>query len=180
MIQKTFKIKSKADFITWLADIKMSDEYNNAKTVLIKGLTAQFLDYNIRDAHNLIVKTLPKAKVVGMSLTSFGRKNFRKVANASRYFERYIIASCCFFEKSDINILECGSELLESGEVTLFLREKLNKIPDIKAVEVISTGKSRYISSLIEDISIGYEDVPFFGAEAGFVELYRDRVKLYG
>ena len=171
MIQKTFKIKNKADFITWLADIKISDEYNNAHSVLIKGLTAQFLDYDISDAHKRIVEALPKAKVIGMSLTSFGRKNFVTVANASRYFARYIIVSCCFFEKSEVNILECGKDMLETGEVTIYLRNKLKEIDDIKAVEVLSTGKSRYISSFIEDITIGYEDVPFFGAEAGFVEI---------
>ena len=171
MIQQTYKLRSKADFVTWLSDIKMSEEYNNAHSVLIKGLTAQFLDYDIIDAHNLIIKMLPKAKVIGMSLTSFGRKHFKKVANASRYFERFIITSCCFLEKSEVTILECGGDLLKSGEVTVYLREKLKKIPDIKAVEVLSTGKSRYISSLIEDISIGYEDIPFFGAEAGFVEV---------
>ncbi|MBR1859419.1 MAG: response regulator [Selenomonadaceae bacterium] len=174
MIQKTYKITSKADFVTWLADLKCSDEYNNAHSVLIKGLTAQFMDYDISEAHDTIVKTLPKAKAIGMSLTSFGRKNFKKVINATRYFERYMMVSCCFFDKSEVNILECGNDMLESGEVTIYLRNKLSKIPDIKAVEVLSTGKSRYISSLIEDISIGYEDVPFFGAEAGFVEMNKN------
>ena len=177
MIQKTYKIKSKADFITWLTDIKMSDEYNNAHSVLIKGLTAHFLDYDITEAHNRIVKALPKAKIIGMSLTSFGRKNFKTVANATRYFERYIIASCCFFDRSEVTILECGNELMETGEVTLYLRDKLKNIPDIKAVEIINTGKSRYVPSLIEDISIGYEDIPFFGAEAGFVEVNKSNVE---
>ena len=176
MIQKTYKIKNKADFVTWLTDIKMSEEYNNAHRVLIKGLTSHFLDYDISDAHKMIVEALPKAKIIGMSLTTFGRKTFKHVVNATRYFERYIIASCCFFEKSEVTILECGNELMETGEVTLYLRDKLKNIPDIRAVEVINTGKSRYISSLIEDVSIGYEDIPFFGAEAGFVQVNQNNV----
>ena len=170
MIQKTFKIKSKADFLTWLEEIKISDEYNNAYSVLIKGMTAQFLDYDIKYAHEAIVKTLPKAKVIGMSLTTFGRKDFENVnLNATKYFQRYVLVTCCFFQKSEVTILECGNEMLESGEVLIYLRHKLQQISNIKAVEVFSAGKARYITSLIEDISIGYEDVPFFGAEAGFV-----------
>ena len=169
MIQKTYKIKSKADFITWLAEIKMSEEYNNAHSVLIKGLTAQFMDYDIMDAHNKIFEALPKAKVVGMSLTSFGRRNFNEPVNATRFFQRYVIASCCFFDKSEITLIECGSEMLDSGEMELYIRSQLKKIPDIKAVEVMSTGKNRYNANLLANISVGYEDVPFFGAEAGVI-----------
>ena len=167
MIQKTYKIRNKADFVTWLENIKMSEEYENAHSVLIKGLTAQFMDYDIMEAHNKIVEALPKATAVGMSLTSFGRKNFTKVANASRFFERYVIASCTFFDKSEINIIECGEDMLDSGEVAIYIRHQLQKIPNIKAVEVMSTGKTRYNSTLLEEISTGFEDVPFFGAEAG-------------
>ena len=171
MIQKTFRIKSKADFATWLADLKLSDEYNNAQTVLIKGLTSQFLDYDVEDAHQKILEVLPKAKVIGMSLTTFGRKNFETVANSTRYFLRYIIVTCCFFDKTDVTILECGGNMLDNGEVLPYLRNKLKKIENLKAVEVLSAGKARYIPSLIEDLSVGYEEVPFFGAEAGFVEI---------
>ena len=169
MIQKTYKLKSKADFVTWLADLKMSEEYQNAHSVLIKGLTAQFLDFDTMDAHNKIVAALPKAKAVGMSLTTFARKNFNEVVNATRYFQRYVVASCLFLEKSEVTIIECGNELLESGEVANYIRSRLKKIPDIKAVEVMSSGKARYNTTLLEDISVGYEDVPFFGAEAGVI-----------
>ena len=169
MIQKTYKISNKADFVSWLAEIKMSEEYNNAHSVLIKGLTAQFMDYDIMDAHNKIVETLPKAKVVGMSLTSFGRRNFDAPLNATRFFQRYVIASCSFFDKSEITLIECGNELLESGEMEIYIRNRLKKIPDIKAVEVMSTGKNRYNTTLLNNISVGYEDVPFFGAEAGVI-----------
>ncbi len=169
MIQKTYKIKNKADFVTWLSDIKMSKEYQNAYSVLIKGLTAQFMDYDIMDAHDKIVEALPKATVVGMSLTGFGRRNFNKITNATRYFQRYVIASCVFFDKTDITLIECGSEMLDSGEIVPYIRHRLKKIPNIKAVEVMSTGKTRYHTSLLEDISVGYEDIPFFGAEAGVI-----------
>ena len=174
MIQKTYKISNKADFVSWLAEIKMSEEYNNAHSVLIKGLTAQFMDYDIMDAHNKIVETLPKAKVVGMSLTSFGRRNFDAPLNATRFFQRYVIASCSFFDKSEITLIECGNELLESGEMEIYIRNRLKKIPDIKAVEVMSTGKNRYNTTLLNNISVGYEDVPFFGAEAGVILEHND------
>ena len=169
MIQKTYKLKSKADFVTWLSDLKLSQEYQNAHSVLIKGLTAQFIDLDIMDAHHKIIEVLPKAKAVGMSLTTFGRRNFNEVVNATRFFERYVVASCLFLDKSEVTIIECGNELLESGEISIYIKNRLNKIPDIKAVEVMSTGKARYNTTLLEDISTGYEDVPFFGAEAGIL-----------
>ena len=169
MIQKTYKIKSKADFITWLSDLKMSEEYKNAHSVLIKGLTAHFMDYDIMDAHNKIVEVLPKALTVGMSLTTFGRRNFNEPINATRYFQRYVIAACTFFDKSEVTLIECGSEMLDNGALVSYIRKRLKKIPDIKAVEIMGTGKNRYNSTLLNDISIGYEDVPFFGAEAGVI-----------
>ena len=169
MIQKTYKIKSKADFVTWLSDLKMSEEYKNAHSVLIKGLTAHFMDYDIMDAHNKITEVLPKALTVGMSLTTFGRRNFNEPINATRYFQRYVIAACTFFDKSEVTLIECDSEMLDDGSLVPYIRNRLKKIPDIKAVEVMGTGKNRYNSTLLTDISIGYEDVPFFGAEAGVI-----------
>ena len=169
MIQKTFKIKSREEFQKWLKRMRSSEEYKTAHRVLIKGLTAQFMDYDIMEAHNLIVEELPKATVVGMSLTSFGRRNFVSVSNATRYFERYVVASCTFFDKSEITLIECGNEMLETGEVAPYIKQQLRKIPDIKAVEIMSTGKNRYNTTLMEEITSGYEDVPFFGAEAGVI-----------
>ena len=146
----------------------MSNQYINAHTVLLKVLTAQFLDDDARSIHVEIRKTLTKAKVLGMSLTNFGR-SFDP--DAEKAWESYAVISCCYFDTSEITILECGIDLIESGEAVLYFRHKLSKIENIKAIEVLSAGKGHFMSSFMDSITTDFEDVAFFGAEAGIIDV---------
>ena len=168
MIQRTCKIHSKQELISLLKKIKASTEYQSARSILVKGFTLKFLDEDFRESHKLIKEMIPKAKLVCMSLTSFVRKVESKKQNRGG---SYVVISVMYFFESDVEVLECGGAQLEYGDPSLMLKDKLLRIQDIQAVEVLCAGKSRYMSSFMETITEGLEHVPFFGAEAGMIEL---------
>ena len=168
MIQRTLKIHSKQELLDWIETVKKSREYKSARSILIRGLTVKFLDDDIQKSNKIIQQSLPKAKVVGMSLTSFVRQYEDTQADLH---SSYVVVSIFYFFESDVTVLECGGAQLEYGDPSLMLKDKLLRIPDIKAVEVMCAGKSRYMSSFMETITEGLEDVPFFGAEAGLIEV---------
>ena len=168
MIQRTYKIHNINELIDWINQTKSGDDYNSARSVLIKGLTVRFLDENIIEFKRAIDAALPKAKIVGMSLTSFGRDLEKKHANVN---ETYIIISCLFFNDATVEVLECGDDQLEYGDPSIVLKDKLLRLQNIKAVEVLCAGKMRYMTNFIETLTEGLEDIPFFGAEAGNVKI---------
>ena len=170
MIQRTYKIHSKQELIELVKKIKSSREYNDARSVLIRVLTLNFIYENIRESHLLLKDVLPKAKFIGMSLTSF----INNAENRKKQLGSYVIVSIFYFFESNVDVLECGGAMLEYGDPSLMLKDKLLRIPDIRAVEVLCAGKSRYMSSFMEVITEGLEAVPFFGAEAGIIELDKE------
>ena len=174
MIQRSYKVNNADELKNCLMNILISKQYKQAHTILVKVLTSQFLDDDAKQIHDDIQKFLPKAKIVGISLTNFGRQF--DVTKEEVYLESYAIISCCYFETSEVTILECDNELVNAGEATIYFRHKLSKIKNIKAIEVLCTGNKHFLPTFLEDVSNGYEDVPFFGAEAGYVYIDKERV----
>ena len=168
MIQHTCKIHSKRELTDLLNAVRNSTEYQSARSIIVKGLTLKFLEEDIQESHKLIKQLIPKAKLVCMSLTSFVRKIERQNQKSR---DSYVVISIMYFFESDVEVLECGGAQLEYGDPSLMLKDKLLRIQDIKAVEVLCAGKSRYLSSFMETITEGLEHIPFFGAEAGMIEL---------
>ncbi len=166
MIQRTYKIHSRQELIDRFEKIKASHEYNSARSVLIKGLTVKFFDQSIQFAGKHVRQMLPKAKVVGMSLTSFNRD-----ADKSKKHTSYVVISVLYFFESEVTVLECGGDQLEYADPAFTLKDQLLRIKDIKAVEVMCAGKTRYMSTFLETITEGLEYIPFYGAEAGMIEI---------
>ena len=168
MIQRTFKIHSRKELLALIDKIKSSREYAASKCVLIKGLTTQFIKENVMEAHKLFVNALPKAKVVGLSLTTFGREIISKHPESVL---SHVVVTFLFFFKSEVTVLECGGDQLEYIDPAIILKDKLLRIPNVKGVEIFCAGKSRYMASFLETLTEGFENVPFFGAEAGIINL---------
>lgn len=174
LIQQTYKIHSKQEVLDLAKNIQASTEYQSARSILILALTLKFPDEGIKNSNTTFKQMLPKAKVVGMSLTSFANQN-----NKHQLDERYVIISVMYFFDSNVDVLEIGGAQLEYGDPSIILKKKLLRIQDIKAVEVLCAGKSRYMSSFMETITEGMEDVPFFGAEAGVLEIQTDNCEYH-
>ena len=152
MIQQTCTLHSKEEFLEWVEKVKASTEYKTARNILIRALSSLLPDEDIKDSPYLLNKLLPGAKIIGMSLTRFG--SVLKHSDAP-----FVVISVFYFFKSDVTILECGGAQLEYGDPSLMLKDKLLRIPNIKAVEVLCAGKSRYLSSFMETITEGLEHV---------------------
>lgn len=178
MKQFTYKIESEEEFAKWLEEVKNSAEYQAAKTVLIKVMTAHFLDEYSKKMYRKLREKLPKAKIVGMSMTSFSIKNFSNDAASKEWREKfaqllknYVLISCYYFEEAQLTIFETDAAEVDSTTATaLELNQKLKAIPNLKGVEVLCAGNKERVAPFLEMLTVGLEEVPFFGAEAGMVE----------
>ena len=179
MKQKTYRLNSREEFFSWIEEIKKNSDYQNAKEVLFKVMTSQLLDEHIKDLYNQLKTLLPRAKVIGVSMTNFVGKKLNQSVDGtpvwakrlSTMLENYAVISCCYFDSADLTMLEFDSEEVDSlNEATADLNRKLKAIPNLKAVEVICSGGKERVAMFLEMLTKGLEDIPFFGAEAGSVE----------
>ena len=69
MKQITYRLENYRDFKKFVAEVKASDNYKNAKTVLFKIMTAQFPDSDSKSLYAELRKNFPNAKTVGISMT---------------------------------------------------------------------------------------------------------------
>ena len=176
MKQKTYRLHGRDEFMKWVEEIKSSYDYQNAKEVLFKIMTSQLLDAEIKDFYHLMAELFPKDKVIGLSMTNFVGRKFSPSTGGTLVWERklsemtenYAVISCCYFEKADIELIEIdASEVDDVNELALDLNERLKKIPNLKGVEVVTSGGKERVARFLDMISAGLESVPFFGAEAG-------------
>ncbi len=177
MKQVTYRFETFQTFIKWTADIKSGEDYHNAKSILMKVYTSQFPENDSKDIHRRMKKIFPKANIVGISMTIF--INDVGAANTGdditwavnpKSFEPLLVISCLYFFDSEITLLENdGTHMDNFGQISSDMNQKLRTIPNLKAVEILSAGGSSSLSMFIDLISVGLDDVPFFGAEAGSV-----------
>jgi len=179
MKQFTYRLESREEFLKWAEDLRKTEDYRTAKNILIKVLTSQFPDEDVRDMYAEVKKIFPEAKSVGVSMTNFvGRKLQQGVGGTpvwakkiSEMLENYAVFSVCYFDSSDIQLLEIDSaEIGNYIDAARDLNERLKKIPNLKAVEILSAGGQERVAPFLDILTVGLEEVPFFGAEAGSVD----------
>ena len=182
MKQVTYKIGSRDEFIAWTEKIKSDNDYQNAKEVLIKVLSSQLLDVDVKDLYYNLKNLLPKAKVVGISMTNFVAKKMLKIQQMengtpfwakqfSEMMDDYAIFSCCYFDSTNIEIIEIDAEEVDNFIFTAQeFNEKLKSIPNLKGVEVLTAGNKERVAPFLDFLTRGLEEIPFFGAEAGAVD----------
>ena len=179
MKQVTYKIEGRDKFFSWIEEIKNNDDYKNYDRILIKVLTSQLLDSDIKELYQTLKIELPKAKVVGVSMTNFVAK---KMINAqqtetgtpywakkiSEVFDDYAVFSCCYFESAKIDFIEIDAEEIDNLVATTEeINEQLKKIPNLKGVEILNSGNKERVAIFLEHLTKGLEEIPFFGVEAG-------------
>ncbi len=178
MKQVTYRLNNRADFLKCIQSIKDSDDYKNAKEILIKCMTARFIDSDSKLIYKDFRQCLPKAKIVGISMTSFAIKNLTGnedeipewAKQVSFFLENYLIISCCYFYSADIKIFEYDvTEVDDSNSLALELNQKFKAIPNLKGLELLYARGSESIVPTLEIFSRGLDDIPIFGAEAGTV-----------
>ncbi len=185
MKQITYRIENEPDFCKWIEEVRQSEDYKKAKTVLFKVLTAQFLDEYSKDMYQKMKQIFTKAKIVGVSMTNFSVKNFSNDASSKEWrenfkslLEKYVLISCVYFDSSDIKIFEVDSAEVDSITATAIeLNQQLKQIQNLKGVEVLCAGAKGRVAPFLELLTSGLEDIPFFGAEAGMVETQEIKCK---
>lgn len=163
MEQRKYKISCDSEnneYITeLLTKISETAPYREAKSVYIKLLLADVPKSIAEKMVKFLKKYLPKAKILGMSLTLF----------AQRYDGKpFARMNCNFFKNSDVDILyndEKPACYMTAGRE---MAQRLSAVKNKKAVEIFTTGGinvdvAKYLKYLTEP----YEDIPFFGAVAG-------------
>ncbi len=187
MKQVTYKMRTREEFFKFVDDVKKSPDYRNAKEILFKVLTAQLMDKELKDLYSLSQKLFPKAKIVGVSMTNFTGKEFDEnlevpewAKKMSDFLENFVLISCCYFYSSEVAVVEVDASEMDNFSATAAdFSGFLKSIPDLKGVEVLCAGGKEYIASFIDIITQGLENVPFFGAEAGLVEIKNKTCKCY-
>ena len=78
-----------------------------------------------------------------------------------------ILLSFEFFEKSHVEVVQFTVEDGRESEAVRYFHERMGSHPELAAVTVLPSGFTLQSSRLIEELSEGYEEIPFFGAMAG-------------
>ncbi|MBR6013099.1 MAG: response regulator [Selenomonadaceae bacterium] len=168
MKQISYILDKREKFPEWSEEILNSEEYKNSKEILFKVMTNAVLDIDSRLIHRHMKKTFSKAKIVAMSMTNFISEEISKNPADSDNPYDCAIVTCCYFDETEITILEIDIHDMDNfKETALDFNATLKKIPDLKCVEVFCSGGREYISSGLEIVTKGLEDVPFVGALAG-------------
>lgn len=178
MKQVTYKLQNYEDLDKFVADVGSSPYYANAKTVLIKIMASRVPDEDAKNTYELVKKTLPKAKIVGISMTKIELRNFVNdnstptwVKGFAKFLLSQVLVTCCYFDSSDVEVLEYDSAEIDNySGIALEVNEKLKTIPHLKAVEVLYGDVRESTADFMEMVSKDLEEIPFFGAECGFVE----------
>ena len=82
MKQVTYKIGSRAEFMEWVEKIKSGDDYRNHSEILIKVLSSQLLDSDVKDLYHNLKNFLPK---------KFCCKKYDTVAANGIQYARYAV-----------------------------------------------------------------------------------------
>ncbi len=162
MRQENHHVREIAELSAILQKIRDVKNYQSSKSVLIKVFTGNFFGAAVREIHDLIAKELPRAQVVSMSQVIHPNDE-----NISVEDTRYISMNVCFFFETSITILEYDENSLDHIEAAGLLREQIAMQENLRAVEILCSGASKYRSHFIDIISKGNESIPFYGAEAG-------------
>lgn len=163
MKQITCEIKYNDNYaetcVAFLEEIKNSKEYQEAKCVYLKAFSYDITCEIMENALKLIKEYLPKAKIMGMSLTAFGQ-GYDNIP--------FIRLSVMMFKSSTVDIIyrEKRPECYMTAGCEL--NEEIKQIEKKKVVELITSGGvNADVSRFIKCLTKGLENIPFFGAVAG-------------
>ena len=179
MKQITYRFETFESFMEWVPEFRISEEYNSSREILIKVFTSQFPESESKDIHRRMRQYFPKAKIIGMSMTTFINvdaaentgDNHDWAIIAQDCSQTFAIVSCDFFYESNITLIEINSENVDnSNDAARELNEQLRALPNLKAVELYSSGDNGRLAPFMDMVTRKLEHIPFFGALAGAVD----------
>ena len=157
MIQRTFDVTSEAD-LQRLSDMKFYSEYTHAKTIFVQLYISRFSAEEAQKVLEASQNALPQAKVVGMSLYGdpvVGLNN-----------EKLMRFNFCFFDESEVTVFDYDAEKLPMQKIVADFKKNLEATQDARGVLLLGSGITFKASHFMDEVTRGYEDIPFFGSIA--------------
>ncbi|MBQ9441924.1 MAG: response regulator [Selenomonadaceae bacterium] len=168
MKQISYKLDGPQYFQGWVAEVLNSEEYRNGEEILFKFVTSDVSGEDTREIYRRLKKHFPKAKIVGISMTNFVSDKLETTAPEDARQRSCAVITCCYFDSTKVTIFEKDARDVDNyNDMAWEFNKELKKIPDLKGVEILCSHGIEYVPAMMEIVTRGLEDVPFFGALAG-------------
>ncbi|WP_175494516.1 response regulator [Oribacterium sp. WCC10] len=156
MYQKTFVVHSLAEVKNVVEDPDLRGFFTNTKDAYVQIYTAKIHEDDLKEMLVILHTSFPGIKTAGMSL--FGTPDINNDYAA--------IMSFMFFHSSHAETFIYDFTTISEEDGTRELNTLFRSSSDLKAVALYPVGHSIGISRIIDDISAGLDDIPFFGSLA--------------
>ncbi|MBB5225495.1 GGDEF domain-containing protein [Treponema ruminis] len=163
MKQITCAVQDTFDAVKFLDGIKASPEYQNAKSVLVNIFTERVQKDYISYLSGIVREKLEKARVAGLTC-------IQGLAHGESFRERTIL-TVLYFSQSEVELLEYDFSEISVDEAKNNFLEVLHKIKNLRGIQVYTTPlKNNVTNDFLSAVNFEHEDVPIFGAGAGFAD----------
>ncbi len=165
MLQKTFEITSAEEAGEIVGKLRAIPEVREAAQVLLQVVAFGYTHKETEALVRPIREGFPDITITGLSAYLLHEP---EVTADEIFFDETptIRLSFLFFAHQAFRLLSYEIEEKDPGEVVKKAREEFAQTPDLKGVMVTLAGFSLYTSRLMEQLTEGFEEIPFFGTMA--------------
>ncbi|MGI6111933.1 MAG: FIST C-terminal domain-containing protein, partial [Bilifractor sp.] len=157
MYQVTYTVENRAQFQKTAKIVRRLPQYRKRRSGFIQVSTMGISASAFRGVNAYLRETFPDLPAVAISQCDPGE--------TSRH--REIRLSFCFFERSDVSIMEYDLRGGDERRVLQEIRENLLAIPDLKCVILLLSGAYLPLSRYVKNINDGLRNVLVAGGVAG-------------
>ena len=165
MLQKTFEIVSREEAVRVAETLRAIPEAAQAGQALLQAFVFRFSHEEAMELLQPIREAFPELIVTGMSIYA-AKPPTVNFDNFTFDEQPTLRLGFFFFERAQVRAI-CRE--LDEGDpdgAVDALRGELAATPQLKGVRVALSGFSLHISAMLERLTAGFEDVPFFGTMA--------------
>jgi len=165
MLQKTFEITTQSGAERVVETLRRIPEAAAAESALLKVYVFGFSYEETAELIRPIREAFPKLVVTGM--TVYMAKPPRAGVDMPVFDETPVLRlGFLFFERSQVRLVCYESDGTASEDILRAMRGEIASTPHVKGVCVMLAGFPRHVSALLERLTAGFEDIPFFGTMA--------------
>ena len=165
MLQKTFEIATKQEAEQVVKDLLLLPEKFRNGEIVLQVFVFSFPYEETERILKPIYDAFPEIVVSG--LTVYMSKAPAEGTEMPVFADQPLIRlGFFFFERAKVKL--CFFDLEKTGqeEMLASVRETIRKTPAVKGVSVTIAGLNRNISPMLEELTAGFEEIPFFGTLA--------------
>lgn len=156
MEQKTYKIYRLTDAVKLRDELVEQAQLQKAHSALLQVYVSRFRSDEIEDILAPFREAFPNLGMVGMTIWGNDQINS----------EKFVCLSFLTFEESEVEILEYDFDTASQADIIRDAREHLSHTRFAAGVQVIGSHYLANYTSILAQLSEGYENIPFFGSLA--------------